>query len=103
MAATITVPRLVRPRISGARKISAQIIESPIIPRHGVIVLDGYGITVTVDKNHLILRDGVGDERRAGDSPASITASNGLWLSALTAWFRWQRCAGSPIPTTPVF
>jgi len=37
-----------------------------IVSRHGVITLWGYGINVSVDKGHLILRDGVGDERRAG-------------------------------------
>jgi len=38
-------------------------------PRHGVITLAGYGIAARVDKGHLILEDGVGDERRAGRFP----------------------------------
>ncbi len=66
MAATITVPHLLRARVSSARSIPSHIHEPPIIPRHGVITLWGYGINVSVDKGHLILRDGVGDERRAG-------------------------------------
>jgi len=35
-----------------------------ITPRHGVVTLYGYGIAVHVDRGHLILRDGIGGERR---------------------------------------
>jgi len=66
MAATITVPHRVNARAYVARDTPSNIIESPIIPRHGVITLWGYGINVSVDKGHLLLRDGVGDERRVG-------------------------------------
>ncbi len=66
MAATITVPHRLPTRISSAGDNASHIIESPIVPRHGVITLWGYGINVSVDKGHLILRDGIGDERRAG-------------------------------------
>lgn len=66
MAATITVPHRMPARVSGAHGTASQIKASPILPRHGVITLWGYGINVSVDKGHLILRDGVGDERRAG-------------------------------------
>jgi CRISPR-associated endonuclease Cas1 len=37
-----------------------------ITPRRGIITLNGYGISANVDRGHLILKDGVGDERRAG-------------------------------------
>jgi CRISPR-associated endonuclease Cas1 len=37
-----------------------------INPRHGVVTLCGFGINVRVNRGHLILEDGVGDERRAG-------------------------------------
>jgi CRISPR-associated endonuclease Cas1 len=33
-------------------------------PRHGVLTLFGYGIQVRVDRGHLILKDGIADERR---------------------------------------
>jgi len=39
---------------------------STIAPSHGVITLFGYGITVRVDRGHLILDDGIGLARRHG-------------------------------------
>ena len=66
MAATITVPHRLPTRVSSAGDNTSLINESEIVPRHGVITLWGYGISVSVDKGHLILRDGIGDERRAG-------------------------------------
>ncbi len=35
-------------------------------PRHGVITLYGYGISVRVDRGHLILHDGIGAAQREG-------------------------------------
>jgi len=64
MAANVSY--LVNARASIARETPLNVSESPIIPRHGVITLYGYGLSISVDKGHLILRDGVGDERRAG-------------------------------------
>src|SRR6266446_4883381 len=34
------------------------------IPRHGVVTLFGYGIRVQVNAGHLILHDGIADDRR---------------------------------------
>jgi hypothetical protein len=34
-----------------------------VVSRHGVITLFGYGISVRVDRGHLILEDGIGDAR----------------------------------------
>ena len=34
-----------------------------LTPRHGVITLYGYGITVHVDRGHLVLKDGIGSDR----------------------------------------
>jgi CRISPR-associated endonuclease Cas1 len=42
---------------------------NPIVPRHGVVTLHGYGISVRVDRGHLILEDGVGPVRRYGRFP----------------------------------
>src|ERR1700722_15866923 len=33
-------------------------------PRHGVLVLSGYGVRVQVSAGHLLLHDGIADERR---------------------------------------
>jgi len=35
-----------------------------IQPRHGVITLSGYGVVVRVDRGHLMLEDGIGEDRR---------------------------------------
>src|ERR1700674_5482740 len=58
MAATQTVHQLANPDNS-----AAQIMRS-IIPRHGVVTLYGYGISVHVDRGHLIFKDGIGTARR---------------------------------------
>jgi CRISPR-associated endonuclease Cas1 len=41
----------------------------PIKPRQGVVTLHGYGISVRVDRGHLILEDGIGPFRRHGRFP----------------------------------
>jgi CRISPR-associated endonuclease Cas1 len=41
----------------------------PIVPRHGVVTLHGYGVSVRVERGHLILEDGVGPVRRHGRFP----------------------------------
>ena len=35
-----------------------------VVPRHGVVTLYGYGITVRVDRNHLVAEDGIASDRR---------------------------------------
>jgi CRISPR-associated endonuclease Cas1 len=39
---------------------------APIIPKDGIVTLDGYGIRVAVERGHLAIGDGICDERRAG-------------------------------------
>jgi CRISPR-associated endonuclease Cas1 len=39
---------------------------SELKPRQGVISLSGYGISVRIDKGHLVLEDGIGSDRRRG-------------------------------------
>jgi CRISPR-associated endonuclease Cas1 len=56
MAATGTLPD--RPQ---SRKL--------LVPSHGVVTLYGYGIAVHVDRGHLILKDGVGSDRRESRFP----------------------------------
>lgn len=56
MAARETVAQSVPLRKSAALR--------PILPRHGVVTLFGYGITIRVDRGHLILEDGAGSARR---------------------------------------
>jgi CRISPR-associated endonuclease Cas1 len=35
-----------------------------LAPRHGTLTLYGYGITVSVDRGHLTVKDGIGEDRR---------------------------------------
>lgn len=58
MAATQTVHQLTNPDKSTARTTSF------IRSQHGVVTLFGYGISVSVNRGHLIFRDGVGTSRR---------------------------------------
>jgi len=58
MAATQTVPQLPQQGNSNAIALKS------LAPRHGVVTLFGYGISVHVDRGHLILKDGIGAARR---------------------------------------
>jgi CRISPR-associated endonuclease Cas1 len=40
-----------------------------LVPSHGAVTLYGYGITVHVDRGHLILKDGIGSDRREARLP----------------------------------
>ena len=51
MAASKTVPQVSQ-------------FHNSVVPRHGVLILYGYGIQVRVDRGHLLLDDGIGPERR---------------------------------------
>jgi CRISPR-associated protein Cas1 len=57
MAATQTVPQHLH-----------HFNREPIVPRHGVITLFGYGIRVRVERGHLIVEDGIG-ARHSGHFP----------------------------------
>lgn len=71
MAATQTLPQVLRssnsaiPNSPGAALPDSQNVEI-LVPRGGVVTLFGYGITVRVDRGHLILEDGIGVARRRG-------------------------------------
>ena len=68
------------------------------VPRHGVLTLVGYGISVSVDKGHLIVNDGIGAERfhyrlpRIGHrlKRLVVVGSNGLLTLAALKWLRDQ-------------
>ncbi len=68
------------------------------VPRHGVLTLVGYKISVSVDKGHLIVDDGIGAERfhyrlpRIGHrlQRLIVVGSNGLLTLAALKWLRGQ-------------
>jgi len=68
------------------------------VPRHGVLVLVGYGISVSVDNGHLIINDGIGTERYQYRLPRIghrlkrlvIVGLDGLITLAAVKWLRDQ-------------
>lgn len=102
MAAPQTVPQLPQ-----ARNLLA--------PRHGVVTLHGYGIAVSVDRGHLILKDGIGGERREArfarvghglrrliliGSDGFVSLAALLWLASQDAAFVMLERDGSVLVTT---
>lgn len=86
-----------------------------LTPRHGVVALYGYGITVVVDRGHLILKDGIGGERREARLPRAghglrrliLIGSDGFvslaalrWLADQDASFVMLERDGSVLATT---
>lgn len=73
----------------------------PIVPRHGVVTLFGYGINVHVDRGHLTIRDGIGAERRFACIPRVghglrrliVIGADGLISLAALRWLADQDAA----------
>jgi CRISPR-associated endonuclease Cas1 len=87
----------------------------PLIPRHGVVTLYGYGIKVCVDRGHLLLEDGIGADRRRYRLPRVghglkrlvVIGSDGMvslaalrWLADQDASFVMLERDGSVLATT---
>ena len=102
MAATKTVPQLPETHNS-------------LTPRLGVVTLFGYGIQVRVDRGHLLVEDGIGEDRRkirlarvghglkrlvciGADGAISLAALQ--WLAAQDASFVLLERDGSVLATT---
>jgi CRISPR-associated endonuclease Cas1 len=68
---------------------------------HGVVVLVGYGIKVCVDRGHLMLEDGIGNDRRAGRFPrvhhglrrVVVIGADGMVSLAALRWLADQNIA----------
>ena len=88
---------------------------TPIIPRHGVVTLTGYGIRVHVERGHLIIEDGIADDRRHArfarvghglkrlviiGSDGSISLAAIRWLSDQNASLVMLERDGSVLATT---
>src|SRR6266436_5236509 len=86
-----------------------------ILPRQGVITLFGYGTTVRVDRGHLVLQDGIGNDRRQARFPRVghglkrliVIGSDGMVSLAALRWLADQDAAfvllerdGSVLATT---
>ncbi len=86
-----------------------------LTPRHGTLTLNGYGITVCVDRGHLTLKDGIGKDRREARFPRVghglrrliVIGSDGIVSLAALRWLADQDAAfvmldrdGSVLATT---
>lgn len=106
MAATQTVHQL---------QDSSNSTKASITPRHGVVTLYGYGVTVRVDRGHLILEDGIGPRRRLGrfsrvghrlkrlaviGSDGAVSLAALRWLADQDAAFVMLNRDGSVLATT---
>jgi len=71
MAATQTVAQALQfcksgDGISPLNEIISSVTRSTLRPRRGVVILHGYGISVHVERGHLVLESGVGSDRYKG-------------------------------------
>ncbi len=72
---------------------------SPTI-KNGVLALTGYGLRVTVDRGHLVVADGICDERRSGRFARATSGLKRLVLLGHTGFItlealRWLRDVGA--------
>jgi CRISPR-associated endonuclease Cas1 len=86
-----------------------------LVPRHGVLTLYGYGISVNVDRGHLVVKDGIGRDRYEGrfarvghglrrliviGSDGCVSLAALRWLAAQKAAFVMVERDGSQIAAT---
>jgi CRISPR/Cas system-associated endonuclease Cas1 len=100
-----------------ATKTVSQLAQShnSLTPRHGVMVLFGYGIQIRVDRGHLLLEDGIGADRHQvrlsrvghGLRRLIVIGSDGMvslaalrWLADQDASFVMLERDGSVLATT---
>jgi hypothetical protein len=93
MAASFTVPQL------ASRDNSSE--SSRLVPRSGVLTLFGYGINVRLDRGHLVVKDGIGPQRRQARLPRVghglrrliVIGSDGMVSLAAIRWLVDQKAA----------
>jgi CRISPR-associated endonuclease Cas1 len=104
MAATQTVAQRLPLRNSDteATPVPEQIASlERIIPQHGVVTLFGYRIKIRVNRGHLILEDGIADERREARLPRVghglerliVIGNDGMVSLAALRWLADQNAA----------
>lgn len=101
MAATQTVAQGVFSR--KATEQNALIVPTAlrIVPHHGVVTLQGYGISIRIDRGHLILEDGIGANRRHARFPRIghqlerliVIGADGVVSLAAFRWLADQKAA----------
>src|SRR5262249_8248649 len=93
------------PHINNLRVLTmsaeVSISTEEIRPKHGVVTLFGYGISVRVDSGHLIIEDGIGSQRRRARFPRVghglkrlvVIGSDGVISLAALRWLSDQKAA----------
>jgi CRISPR-associated endonuclease Cas1 len=79
--------------------MDTELQTQPIVPRHGVVTLFGYGIQARVDRGHLLLEDGIGAARRHarfgrvghGLKRLVVIGSDGMVSLAALRWLADQK------------
>src|SRR5437763_8542792 len=80
---------------------ATDLVQTQIEPRQGVVTLFGYGTSVRVDRGHLILEDGIGNDRRQARIPRVghglrrlvVIGSDGMVSLAALRWLADQDAA----------
>ena len=95
--------------------MSAEASQTPIQPRHGVVTLFGYGTSIRVNRGHLVVEDGIANDRRQPRFPRVghglrrlvVIGSDGMvslaalrWLADQDASFVMLDRDGSVLATT---
>ena len=95
MAASLTVPQL------SSTLNSSTVSARPLTPSRGVVTLFGYGISVRVDRGHLVVDDGIGQTRQRarfarvthGLRRLVVVGSDGVVSLAALRWLADQKAA----------
>jgi CRISPR-associated endonuclease Cas1 len=83
-------------------KLNVPVISvTPLVPKHGVVTLYGYGIQARVDRGHLLLEDGIGTARRRarfgrighGLKRLIVIGSDGIVSLAALRWLADQKAS----------
>jgi CRISPR-associated endonuclease Cas1 len=95
--------------------MNSQQLSEPLIARHGVITLFGYGASISVDRGHLVLEDRIGPNHRSGrfakighrikrvvaiGAEGSVSLAALRWLADQDAAFVMLNRDGSVLATT---
>jgi CRISPR-associated endonuclease Cas1 len=80
---------------------STAVSQTVIQPRQGVVTLFGYGISVRVERGHLVLEDGIGNDRRQARFPRVghslrrlvVIGSDGMVSLAALRWLADQNAS----------
>jgi CRISPR-associated endonuclease Cas1 len=81
--------------------VNNSAMSEPLSPRRGVLTLFGFGISVRVDRGHLVVEDGIGPYRRHGRFPRVghglrrlvVVGSDGVISLAAIRWLIDQKAA----------